>query len=1486
MRVKRFFAAAIAVFAMAFHAVADTYTADGWRYKVDGEDIRIVNGTKRLVAAYASLGAGSTSVSALEAGTASGAVAIPSSLPFPAKRKGELVLQGVDPESIPENLPVEALNNYAFRNMSGITSVAFPDTVKSIGNYAFFGCTGIKEIVLGDSVEKIGTSAFFGCTGIEKLDLGKIVKEIGPSAFRGCSALENVEVPHSVEKLGNHAFAECGMERVYVHSPRTDMEPDVFASCPNLASARIPYYFYREGALTVYETYFNGSSNILVLVDDGKWRAKIEYFHLITFDAGLLEGISLQEDWPEPRQCRPSFAPEECHLEINRWTEDGWPEGMAPDRVESLREAIARGGCDCGATHLDLPHPSLNADGSFGGWGESDAGNFAGWYDSPDGDLVDIDLDWRPHDDETYYGRWWCTVRTQAAGVGLADPVVGSNCWVNPAAEKKVVSGTQVALSAAAGDGLVFAGWYFDDEPLVFGDDYRNPKKTVTVKRLDATYVARFALESSVGEPVADETMFDETIMHPESLFFSETFCLEKMRGRECNCATNGIWCCCNPVRRKFIYWKDPSGKYTADEEGFIDTQTSAKLCAVVKVDSVTLPTLSIKAKSLPKGFTIERGTHGENGYVLKGITDAPGCHRLDFTLENSATSVVQSVWLRFPNWTNQVFTVAGLQDVYKLTGKAGEWDFHPVAYPIKSAGWSLSVADLPDGMKYDAVKCTMVGSPKKSGIYTPVFTAKMGSETVKASCTVIVQLPVLTVLKSGDGTISGEDKTGKYEKEFIPGTKVPLTAKAAKNWVFAGWYAANGTPANQAGISGFDVDWRVESVSFPMPETNLFLRARFRSIGSLHPVSICEIPDQTLTTDGTFEGGAFDLGYYIESDAFPKVTVKGLPPGIVFNAKTLLLTGSCKKPGIYPVTVSASASWSKAVAVRKFNIIVPNIRWGLDGIPLDFEDSYLLPGGVPPSLHNEFVALDMDGWKLTLSGLPPGVKFDAKGKTLAGVATKAGYFTVTFTAKRGKETRLCTSTFIVEFPELTVLTAELNPGSGASGKATGGGFYPSGKKVSLKAVPDKGCVFAGWFDEGDAMMSQLASWQFVTEPSNRTFTAKFATLAEDAASIALHACFTGCFDRCNDLYPCIDPCRPSHYYENAEYVADCMPLGESTNITVTSGVYVEWQFAPEAITQVSVAVAGLPRGLSMKQDKATGVYTVSGVPSQASKKDKNGAYIPSKTVFTVTTAGKSKAQYTVNIVVEPLPAWAVGVFEGAVYGCYNCLGDCYEPSAEHRIAGGIATLAVAANGKMTCKFPPVVSSEAEIPSLSAAYFDCYDRENEVLTGRLTGKIRGVTVTYPVSIENDVVDESARGVAQVDYEIGPDGYGFLSLGGMHFGLDGWTGSRNMWKEEPWKTLAAKFAKAKPMKFELPGTDGTTLMEVKFSAGGKATVKYGKASASTVLVPFEDEGSILYSIPVFLYFGYDADPISRGVVIYLEWNGTEFVLVEIEDTAAY
>ena len=132
------------------------------------------------------------------------------------------------------------LNNYAFYNCSGLTSVTIPDSVTSIGESAFYDCSGLTSVTIPDSVTSIGESAFYDCSGLTSVTIGNSVTSIGNNAFSGCSGLTSVTIGNSVTSIGNNAFSGCsGLTSVTIGNSVTSIGNNAFSGCSGLTSVTI-----------------------------------------------------------------------------------------------------------------------------------------------------------------------------------------------------------------------------------------------------------------------------------------------------------------------------------------------------------------------------------------------------------------------------------------------------------------------------------------------------------------------------------------------------------------------------------------------------------------------------------------------------------------------------------------------------------------------------------------------------------------------------------------------------------------------------------------------------------------------------------------------------------------------------------------------------------------------------------------------------------------------------------------------------------------------------------------------------------------------------------------------------------------------------------------------------------------------------------------------------------------------------------------------
>ena len=81
-----------------------------------------------------------------------------------------------------QGLPVTAIGDHAFYNLTRLTSITIPSSVTSIGNSAFSGCANLTSVTIPTSVKSIGNSAFAGCEKLTGVTLSRRA-ELGTNAF-------------------------------------------------------------------------------------------------------------------------------------------------------------------------------------------------------------------------------------------------------------------------------------------------------------------------------------------------------------------------------------------------------------------------------------------------------------------------------------------------------------------------------------------------------------------------------------------------------------------------------------------------------------------------------------------------------------------------------------------------------------------------------------------------------------------------------------------------------------------------------------------------------------------------------------------------------------------------------------------------------------------------------------------------------------------------------------------------------------------------------------------------------------------------------------------------------------------------------------------------------------------------------------------------------------------------------------------------------
>lgn len=122
---------------------------------------------------------------------------------------------------------MERIPDYAFSNLTEIESLTIPESVTTIGEGAFRDCTSLKRLEL--NAKRLAACGAFRNpafpSGLTEVAFGDSVRFLPDYAFKDCSTLSTVALPDSLELLGEFALSGCrGLDRLQI-GPRIRQIP-------------------------------------------------------------------------------------------------------------------------------------------------------------------------------------------------------------------------------------------------------------------------------------------------------------------------------------------------------------------------------------------------------------------------------------------------------------------------------------------------------------------------------------------------------------------------------------------------------------------------------------------------------------------------------------------------------------------------------------------------------------------------------------------------------------------------------------------------------------------------------------------------------------------------------------------------------------------------------------------------------------------------------------------------------------------------------------------------------------------------------------------------------------------------------------------------------------------------------------------------------------------------------------------------------------
>lgn len=123
---------------------------------------------------------------------------------------------------------VTKIGHNAFEYRSKVQKIELPDSVKEFEEYAFMNVTDLTTVNIPEGITTIPCGCFAYDTALTSISLPNTVKTLGSGAFAGCSSLKTIELNEGIEKIEDNVFQDTIVEEIAI--PSTVKKLDVVAA--------------------------------------------------------------------------------------------------------------------------------------------------------------------------------------------------------------------------------------------------------------------------------------------------------------------------------------------------------------------------------------------------------------------------------------------------------------------------------------------------------------------------------------------------------------------------------------------------------------------------------------------------------------------------------------------------------------------------------------------------------------------------------------------------------------------------------------------------------------------------------------------------------------------------------------------------------------------------------------------------------------------------------------------------------------------------------------------------------------------------------------------------------------------------------------------------------------------------------------------------------------------------------------------------------